>query len=1035
MKTVRSARLWFREGSSDKVYEVDLLENDALPSEQRYLVNFRYGRRGATLREGSKTPAPVALASATKIFDSIIVSKVNDGYRRTDEPTSGAIREDSDDIDSARDENLLSRLEACIRSPWPAKDLDRLLWRIGQLKLDTATDDLLRLASRKGATDASYSLVWALTRAAGPAAAQVLSDVADTSKSATTRELARFALVSPLMGEAKRIDDGRELPPSLAEAAASGNPDSLTGALVALAERDSSAAGPALCTLYRMAQNDRRLHGALADVLLRMPARPPWLIGLRRLFKYAEMIDDAAIFAATAHRFETASAMYTRNRYSPWTWIPELQKRVRLEKVLGEPDTEIGLSDATLHYFKRRIWRTLRKRGEEGDGAFTEMAAAFLLSFRPQDLPATATRSRWVQGANNRWHTETRTFGPFSRNWTASQLLGRNNPGMRFGYGSLTSEEAPASGASVRGEAFPELWDKRPDLALELACESACKPVSDLGVRLLQAAPEFLRTAPAATLARLLRAHDIAAQGLGLAEARERLARGESDPKLLTALISAHTPDARRLALARIDATPSLPWSDAELSLAVLTGIDEDIAEQVQGWARERQPDNSSATAIVERLVAWLEQHPPVSDTESEAQLRLLRKRIAILWANAPMPVAAGVAMGIADHSAPAVAAVGIEMLALSGADVSTIDNATWERLLGSPSPDVQTAALRLFGRLNDAALNKHTALVLAFATAPSHQLRIAARPLVQRLVASDPQLAEDLSRRLVDSLFLAAPDDDWPQDTVDLLYAAMPQQVSAIDSNMLWRLLQARAKGAQLLGSTELLNRPHDIFSVRQLARLGNHPHVAARNRAMEAFSADPVRFQAEAQDAVLLVESDWPDTLAFARDYFTQWPPEAWTPATLAVITDSVKPEVLALARRLLRSHLSPEDAPVQLVRLLEHPARSMHLLVTELLTADSVASEDAFEKLLPLARIIMLQVHQGRVAKDRISAFLLAEALRDRNRAERIAPLFSDLSLAGVARDRSAAILALRDIARMHEGIEMPLVRRAITERVAR
>lgn len=1032
MKTVRSARLWFREGSSDKVYEVDLLENDAFPSEQRYLVNFRYGRRGATLREGSKTPAPVALAAATKIFDSIVVSKVNDGYRRTDEPSSRAIR---DDIDSARDETLLSRLEACIRSTWPAKDLDRLLWRIGQLKLAGATSDLLRLASRKGATDASYSLVWALARAAGPASVEVLSDIADTSQIETTRELARFALVSPLMGESRRIEDGRELPPSLVGAAGSCDADSLSGALFALAERDSSATGPALCTLYRMAQNDSRLHGMLADVLLRVPARPPWLIGLRRLFKYAEMSDDAAIFAATAHRFETASAMYTRNRYSPWTWIPELQKRVRLEKVLGEPDTEIGLSDATLRYLKRRIWRTLRKRGEEGDGAFTEMAAAFLLSFRPQDLPATATRSRWVQDANNRWHTETRTFGPFSRTWTASQLLGRNNPGMRFGYSSLTSEEAPASSASVRGEAFPELWDKRPDLALELACKSACKPISDLGLRVLQATPEFLRAAPAAILARLLRAHDIAAQGLGLAEARERLARGECDLELLTALICAHTPDARRLAIARIDATPSLPWSDADLSLAVLTGMHEDIAEHVQGWAHERQPDNSSATAIVDRLVAWLERHPAVLDVESEAQLRMLRERIAILWANEPMPVAAGIAMRIAIHSAPAVAAAGIEMLALSSADVSTIDNATWEQLLGSSSADVQTAALRLFGRLNDAALTTHASLVLAFATAPSHRLRTAARPLVQRLVATDLQLAEDLSRRLVDSLFLASPDDDWPQDSVDLLYAAMPKQVSAIDSNMLWRLLQARAKGAQLLGSTELLNRFYDIFSVRQLARLGNHPHVAARSWALEAFAADPARFQAEAQDAVLLVESDWPDTLDFAQDYFTQWPPEAWAPATLAVITDSVKPEVLALARRLLRSHLSPEDAPVQLLRLLEHPARSMHLLVTELLTADSVRSEDAFEKLLPLARIIMLQVHQGRVAKDRISAFLLAEALRDRRRAEQIAPLFSDLSLAGVARDRSAAILALRDIALTHEGIEMPLVRRPVTERIAR
>ena len=48
-------------------------------------------------------------------------------------------------------------------------------------------------------------------------------------------------------------------------------------------------------------------------------------------------------------------------------------------------------------------------------------------------------------------------------------------------------------------------------------------------------------------------------------------------------------------------------------------------------------------------------------------------------------------------------------------------------------------------------------------------------------------------------------------------------------------------------------------------------------------------------------------------------------------------------------------------------------MHLLVTELLTAQAVESEEAFARLVPLARIVMLQVLTGRTAKDRMAAFL--------------------------------------------------------------
>ena len=184
-----------------------------------------------------------------------------------------------------------------------------------------------------------------------------------------------------------------------------------------------------------------------------------------------------------------------------------------------------------------------------------------------------------------------------------------------------------------------------------------------------------------------------------------------------------------------------------------------------------------------------------------------------------------------------------------------------------------------------------------------------------------------------------------------------------------------------------------------------------------------------------MLLLESRWPDTYAFARARFEAWPGRAWSPEALAIVTDSVKPEVLAFARQLLRSRLSPEDAEEQLTRLLEHPAQSMHLLVTEMLTQDAAASEAAFERLLPLARIVMLQVAKGRVAKDRMSAFLKAEALRDPERARRIAPLLSDLTLSGLERDRAGAVLALRDIERTHPGIASPLTRVPVAKRAAR
>ena len=77
MKLVKQALLHYQQGSSDRVYEIDLCEVGA----GRYVVNFRFGRRGAALREGSETASPVTLAEAERVYDKLVRSKIDKGYQ------------------------------------------------------------------------------------------------------------------------------------------------------------------------------------------------------------------------------------------------------------------------------------------------------------------------------------------------------------------------------------------------------------------------------------------------------------------------------------------------------------------------------------------------------------------------------------------------------------------------------------------------------------------------------------------------------------------------------------------------------------------------------------------------------------------------------------------------------------------------------------------------------------------------------------------------------------------------------------------
>lgn len=85
--SIQQASLYYKDGSSDKVYHAQIEEKDG-----GYVVNFQYGRRGSTLTAGTKTKDPIDLAKATKTYTALIKEKMGKGYT---EGESGAVFQSS----------------------------------------------------------------------------------------------------------------------------------------------------------------------------------------------------------------------------------------------------------------------------------------------------------------------------------------------------------------------------------------------------------------------------------------------------------------------------------------------------------------------------------------------------------------------------------------------------------------------------------------------------------------------------------------------------------------------------------------------------------------------------------------------------------------------------------------------------------------------------------------------------------------------------------------------------------------------------
>ncbi|HEY9299791.1 MAG TPA: WGR domain-containing protein, partial [Phormidium sp.] len=158
MQLIKRTTLHYQEGTSDKVYEVDL----CLVGSDRYVVNFRYGRRGATLKEGVKTEQPVTLTQAEKAFDKLVSEKTKKGYQDVSNTgvteTPAPKKPKSSDPNKARKTAILNRLAEQEEENWP---LERVIWRAGELKIKEAVPALLKLIGT-GEPLRDYCIAWSL---------------------------------------------------------------------------------------------------------------------------------------------------------------------------------------------------------------------------------------------------------------------------------------------------------------------------------------------------------------------------------------------------------------------------------------------------------------------------------------------------------------------------------------------------------------------------------------------------------------------------------------------------------------------------------------------------------------------------------------------------------------------------------------------------------------------------------------------------------------------------------------------------------
>lgn len=1051
MKLIRRVSLGLREGSSDKVYIVDLCE----VSKGKYVVNFQFGRRGAPLKDGTKTEAPVAEATARSIFAKLVDEKKRKGYAENAEAAAvartlgGAPSETAaapatparggSGRTTSPAEAILARLQgSSTRTEWkPA----RVVWRAGEYRLKEAVPHLIRLIG-SGDETLDYCIAWALARCGDESTFHELAQLRKERDLKLTQAETAAKIFIPRATKSDRVhrivlemlrawgDELRgavarlarnALPSVLKESAEQGDPEKFTATL--LAHLAGGAAAEALEHVYRI--DDEVVRPGFLAALKTIPLQVGSFRTVRHVFKMAEVRGDAEVFGLLAYRFEKTPAtfasrrsMYLGGRYTD------------VSKELKKPDSRLAYSTATRTYLRRRSFRSLRKLAEAGDAlGYVKMAVGVLLPFSDADGGETRSASRYNYSSRK---TKTIHWDKFAGYHAFNAILyGGNSPRYELRYRTATWRCRPSykpgdPAPATREEAFPQAWDQVPVGLMHLLAESACSLVHEFAARALRANKAFLDELDVDAIVMLLERPYAPTAELGFDLARARYNPDDPDFALIAAVANAAVPAARKLAQSWIDADRRRFAEAHDLLLALALSRHADTRQYARTLLTSLVFSAGAAEPLIARIISGLLALPAGEDGV-EALAADAGETLMRAFARPLRSVGLEVVADLAHHPLAAVQTLAANILLNHDTRPEDLPEDLIAALaVNSNFPAVRSLGIRLFGELPDSILVTRQGLIVAFLTAPNADQRDAIRPVVERLGKRDPQFAATLVPQLVGALIAKESAEGLHSFLLRLLKTDLERALGSLDKDTVLRLLRAKASAAQELGGI-LLARNVDpaTLTVGEVAKLGNHEILSVRHAAWHFYETNRDRIAAELATAVKILDSKWDDTRAFSFGFFRdKLAPTEWPPDVLVAVADSVRPDVQAFGREMITRCFREEHGQEYLTKLSEHPSADVQLFATNYLEQYAAGSLERIRELTPYFLGVLSRVNRGRVAKARVFRFLTEESQKSPEAAQLVADIMTRQSLTMAIGDKAASIVAMVAVRDKFGDIPLPI-----------
>lgn len=1058
MKLIKQTHLLCQDDRSDKVYEVDLCQ----VGEDRYVVNFRYGRRGTHLKEGTKTTTPTNLTAATTIFDQLVTSKIKKGYQETPAPASLPSSSPApaplpgislEKIEDPRHRAIVQRLAGQGNPKW---SLERAIWRAGELQVKAATPLLLSLLGA-GTPRQDYSIVAALGWCGDADTIPPLQTLYQNPQTPDFVKRIAWEAIYKLSDPSQRQLEQTKLMAQLPAPLQPFTPEALATYL----DTTDPSHFQILEQLYQI--DTPPLRAALLEQLRHLPLKPPAFKPLRHIFKQAEYRQDAEVFGILAYRWETTRAFYKRNRYG--VYHPEIgylsSQRVRynyqtrqretlevsyLEREITAANSRLAFSEDTRDYLRRRVWRTLAKLGENNDPQYVDLAIGILQQYRDSDAqtPKETTFSRWQRTEREGYHWQQVTYRRWRGTYTdyfvfhqilygksSRYLFYRNLLQWRCRQAYQPGEPAPG----VREEFFPQLWSQFPEKVLQLLLISSCHPVHQFGVKVLRECSEFAGTLDLNSILLLLKKPYVETAQLAFEWAVNHYNPRHPNFDLVLECATCLFPPAREQAYQWMTAQPHLFLENPDFLVSLITGTLPETLELNQNFLQLTSITSTTAKVVIAQVIAHL---LSLSETENERAHRIT----TLLLTGCTFQLrylGLSVIYDLLQHQLPALPELGARILLNHETPADQLPTNLIISLLESPNSAVRQVGVEIFAQLPDHILiQEQRSLILAMAVSTDAQMRQGVKPIIQRLAGVYGEFALPLAREFMEILRVPESYPGVHNDIVELLKTDIPGWQAQVSKEIALELLRTRSSAAQELSGLILQHHYQHWapeFSTLEIVKLANHEIASVRIGSRQLFQANLERFRqntSEMMTAVKLLEAKWEDSRQFAWEIFSQsFRDEEWVPEVMISICDSVKEDVRQFGRELVTRTFQASYGGEYLLKFSEHPSVDIQTFATHYLETYAANNLERLQQLIPYFSTLLYQVNKGRVAKTRVLAFLEREAEKSLGAAEIVAEILRNHVDTILIADQGKILQILLKIYQKYPQISLPIQVKPVVE----